>query len=391
MPELGAGGGQGDLDQQHELEVGDTSALGMLMSLCATKLQDQPILLSSVLEMLASMVKDPVHAIALDPSIFQTDAPGLNQEDVDEPEDVPLESLVPALTAIVSEAKGPGVKANAPEDPNNLPKRIVRSFVNLAGETNTNTAVHQTFPYSRHSSYTELCHLIEAFKPLDIHPCTVDKANWSASQSMAFLFGHLYDRPCKFTHDQTMFRRTSGDVTPVVADSRPASPPAKSRPEDRALDRTANGAALFENDATDPSTRSLHEPSNQRVPSANENATRPSPTAIPELFEVSKPDPTTSEPNDQPSRKRRRQSPDLEPTPYRPSGSSPGQNGRVAAMPIDFSNPAGSESAPLLSPNEYTAAWQREAFDAALGTGPADWNQITLTSVAGHQEREKEL
>ena len=207
---------------------------------------------------------------------------------------------------------------------------------------------------------------------------------------MAFLFGHLYDRPCKFTHDQTMFRRTSGGVTPVVADSRPASPPAKSRPEDCALDRTANGAALFENEATDPSARSRHEPSNQRVPSANTDAARSSPTAIAGLFEVSKPDTTTSEPNDQPSRKRRRQSPNLEPTPYRPSGASPGQHGRVAAIPVESSNPAGSGSAPL-SPNEYTVAWQREAFDAALGTGSVDWNQITLTSVAGHQEREKEL
>lgn len=35
-----------------------------------------------------------------------------------------------------------------------------------------------TFPYSRHSSYDELCHLVEAFKPNDIYPCTVDELNW---------------------------------------------------------------------------------------------------------------------------------------------------------------------------------------------------------------------
>jgi DNA cross-link repair 1C protein len=35
------------------------------------------------------------------------------------------------------------------------------------------------FPYSRHSSYEELCNLIDAFKPADIWPCTVDPADWT--------------------------------------------------------------------------------------------------------------------------------------------------------------------------------------------------------------------
>lgn len=131
MPELGAGGGQGDLDQQHELEVGDASTVGMLMSLCATKLKDQPQVLSSVLEMLASMVKDPVHSIALDPSILQTDVPGLGEDDVAELDDIPLETLVPALAAIVSKAKDQGVKVKTPENSNNLPRRIVSHSVNL--------------------------------------------------------------------------------------------------------------------------------------------------------------------------------------------------------------------------------------------------------------------
>jgi len=62
----------------------------------------------------------------------------------------------------------------------------------------------QTFPYSRHSSYAELCLLIEAFRPKDIYPCTVDKANWTPSSSMAFLFGHLYPVNQTFRHDQKM-------------------------------------------------------------------------------------------------------------------------------------------------------------------------------------------
>lgn len=34
------------------------------------------------------------------------------------------------------------------------------------------------FPYSRHSSYRELCHLLQVLKPKDIWPCTVDSVRW---------------------------------------------------------------------------------------------------------------------------------------------------------------------------------------------------------------------
>lgn len=34
------------------------------------------------------------------------------------------------------------------------------------------------FPYSRHSSYRELCHLLSVLKPRDIWPCTVDPFRW---------------------------------------------------------------------------------------------------------------------------------------------------------------------------------------------------------------------
>ena len=41
-----------------------------------------------------------------------------------------------------------------------------------------------TFPYSRHSSYAELCHLVRVFNPKDIYPCTVDVANWDEGMSL---------------------------------------------------------------------------------------------------------------------------------------------------------------------------------------------------------------
>jgi DNA cross-link repair 1C protein len=35
-----------------------------------------------------------------------------------------------------------------------------------------------TFPYSRHSSYPELCDLVRAFRPKDVYACTIDAHTW---------------------------------------------------------------------------------------------------------------------------------------------------------------------------------------------------------------------
>lgn len=41
-----------------------------------------------------------------------------------------------------------------------------------------------TFPYARHSSYSELCYIVKAFNPKDIYPCTVDEENWHEGKSL---------------------------------------------------------------------------------------------------------------------------------------------------------------------------------------------------------------
>ena len=40
LPEIGAGGGGGDLNETHELELDDAGAVGMLLKLCTDKVQD---------------------------------------------------------------------------------------------------------------------------------------------------------------------------------------------------------------------------------------------------------------------------------------------------------------------------------------------------------------
>ena len=61
----------------------------------------------------------------------------------------------------------------------------------------------QTFPFSRHSSYKELCHLLDVLRPRDVHPCTFELSEWSEESSMQALFG----KHCAgdiFSYDQAM-------------------------------------------------------------------------------------------------------------------------------------------------------------------------------------------
>ncbi|KAL7941391.1 beta-lactamase-like protein [Trichoderma barbatum] len=57
------------------------------------------------------------------------------------------------------------------------------------------------FPYSRHSSYAELCDLVNAFKPKDIWPCTFHLETWQKkAMSIETLFGK-YCSGNMFAHD----------------------------------------------------------------------------------------------------------------------------------------------------------------------------------------------
>lgn len=63
-----------------------------------------------------------------------------------------------------------------------------------------------TFPFSRHSSYSELRGLVSAFKPRDIYPCVVNEATWDEEKSVKTLFGDLCAGN-EFAHDNDMRRR----------------------------------------------------------------------------------------------------------------------------------------------------------------------------------------
>lgn len=170
IAELGAGGGKGDLDLKEELETGDVAATGRLMELCAQSI-NEPELLSKVLKLLQ-------YALATGSASVDFGLQLQKESQVSE-DDLSLQKFVAALSANASK------KQQDKTEPHR--NKTIR------------------FPYSRHSSYSELCELIAAFKPRDVFPCTVDEATWTPELSMKALFGE-YCSAQSFRHDAEMMR-----------------------------------------------------------------------------------------------------------------------------------------------------------------------------------------
>ncbi|KAL2821380.1 hypothetical protein BDW59DRAFT_110694 [Aspergillus cavernicola] len=177
VPEIGAGGGLGDLYQIHELELPDQSSLARLEQLCREKIHDSQAL-TTAREALLEAFSSKSKALSLD---------SYGMKDANE---MPLDELVNVLSR--GRLKEESIDS---ED-----WKTTTEILDKSGKSLPRT-IH--FPYSRHSSYTELCRLVAAFKPRDIHPCTVDPLDWDDDISMENLFGHLCSDN-KFVHDQYM-------------------------------------------------------------------------------------------------------------------------------------------------------------------------------------------
>ncbi|KAE8319070.1 hypothetical protein BDV41DRAFT_560368 [Aspergillus transmontanensis] len=176
IPEVGAGGGGGDLYQIHELEIPNELALEQVEKLCLERIHDSQTL-SETREALLKAFKSKSKALQLD-SYGMKDG-----------HDIPLEDLVNILSRGRFHDKArsdnnQGSTGRHDKSGSRLPR-----------------VIH--FPYSRHSSYAELCELVSAFKPRDVYPCTVDPLTWDEDVSMQSLFGHLCSGT-EFTHDHHM-------------------------------------------------------------------------------------------------------------------------------------------------------------------------------------------
>lgn len=202
MPELGAGGGLGDLVQAQEVELKDANTAIELMDICSTNIRDEQAL-ARALSLISKGMKSANKTVVLGAL-----------EEARESDAIPLKELAKFFSKGISyESRVNNQKDSAPSGdtvanqvrerdrhPGKLPNIIVSDniLVCLAGLREV-----QQFPYSRHSSYNELCHLVEVFRPVDIHPCTVEEATWIWDFSMESLFGHLCSGTV-FAHDKDM-------------------------------------------------------------------------------------------------------------------------------------------------------------------------------------------
>ncbi|GKZ35358.1 hypothetical protein AbraIFM66950_005986 [Aspergillus brasiliensis] len=183
MREIGAGGGGGDLYQVHELELPDQSALEQLEKLCSECIHDTHAL-SQTRQALIDAFRSKTKALSLD------------HYGMKDAHDLPLEDLVGILSR------------GRPDDDYTSSKKNQHTQLRDRQGNPLPRIIH--FPYSRHSSYSELCHLVSAFKPKDVYPCTVDPVSWDEGDSMQTLFGHLCSAT-GFAHDQQMRDLTAND------------------------------------------------------------------------------------------------------------------------------------------------------------------------------------
>ncbi|RKL11313.1 hypothetical protein BFJ68_g8411 [Fusarium oxysporum] len=174
LAEVGVGGGGDDLQREAELEFLDQASLATLFntflssSIASTDMSD---ILEGTLEKIVSTGRN----IPLDWGIGT-----LNAHSAEEV----IMMLVERLR------KNP--KNQKQRDKCSLPRTIY-------------------FPYSRHSSLPELCHFVEAFRPLDVWPCTVNNAEWLKN-----------DFAAKHTSDDG--HQQHGSQTTIGPDSVPSSP-----------------------------------------------------------------------------------------------------------------------------------------------------------------------
>lgn len=178
--EAGAGGGHGDLNQIHELDLTDMIAVQQLFYLCLTKIKDE-----SVLGKIVKMLQAEIDA----------KRKGIQLEADDEDSKLDLENIpIDELPDMLAEMAKNGPRTKKEEDEVEVKPAVPPTLT-------TSTLDHRplprqiTFPYSRHSSHSELRSLVAAFKPRDVWPNTFSKPQYfNESDSMENLFGDLCDR-----------------------------------------------------------------------------------------------------------------------------------------------------------------------------------------------------
>ncbi|TDZ30750.1 Protein artemis [Colletotrichum spinosum] len=161
MAEIGVGGGGDDLERDAELEplspADIESVLGML--------DENPDFLPASRSRLQSLLEAGTKTGRTVPLDMDIASFGEKSET----------AIMDAFRAIAQ--KGHHVTATIDEAPASTHQQLPKTI---------------TFPYSRHSSYQELCDLVQSFRPRDVWPCTVNPIEWiKSSVSIKSLFGQF--------------------------------------------------------------------------------------------------------------------------------------------------------------------------------------------------------
>ena len=177
--EIGAGGGGGDLYQTAKLDIQDLATIEALQSFANETFQDKTIV-ARLQDALARTSQTGEMRIPLD-----TLGLGLDEE-------VSIKRFV----QLMSSTSQPNQAQEACEiEPGRSKDRIIH------------------FPYSRHSSYDELRHLVSMFRPGDLCACTVELEGWTEEISMQSLFGDLCTNTT-YCHDAQV-RREVGEFKAI--------------------------------------------------------------------------------------------------------------------------------------------------------------------------------
>ncbi|KAH7323037.1 beta-lactamase-like protein [Stachybotrys elegans] len=167
--EVGVGGGGDDLEREVELDSLSHEDITSLLDILRTS-KDLPK--GKHIEIQAALAQAAVSgrsvALSLDISSLGDDLSA---------------NLHDALQALLAKKEQPTTTKPCQTSKPSLLPRIIR------------------FPYSRHSSYQELCELVALFRPRDVWPCTVDPDAWlRAGITIRALFGESCSSQA-FAHD----------------------------------------------------------------------------------------------------------------------------------------------------------------------------------------------
>jgi DNA cross-link repair 1C protein len=184
LPELGAGGGSGDLRPSLELDLREQNVTEELKRLCKETIDD---------------VKERMRIFDLLSDALASGASTLRLEGMDSIEELDGMRLE-RLAAILQK------NAAAKLSTHNSKKSKADTTTSSKSNGNITGSRTFTFPYSRHSSYEELYHLVSLFRPADIYPCVVGANTWDNSVSMKTLFGAVCSEEI-FAHDRYMMER----------------------------------------------------------------------------------------------------------------------------------------------------------------------------------------